>query len=298
MSLPRIGVSLPTFGPHAGPEAVVTIAQAAESFGFHGVSATERLLLPARPDWRNEIGLPESYVWDPVEMLTWAAAHTERIRVSTAVINALFQPPIVLARRLATLDRLSHGRLDVGIGQGGGGTAATNYCLPEEFEASGVSTSLRGAGFVEYLAALRACWAPDPVEHHGEHYQIPLATIGPKPWADTIPLFLGAVTRPTVERAARIADGFTTVAFDWDLTTAQTSWYRDAGGTGTVVARWIPTDLNPQVSPPEFAASARKHLDHAAAADVDELHVELNLADTSPERQTVLLEAFAGSLSR
>src|SRR5688572_5444446 len=141
MDLPRIGVSLPTFGSYAGPDGVVVMAKTAEDVGFHSVSATERLLLPARPDWSNDAMLPESYVWDPLEMLTWAAAHTRRIRLATAIVNALFQPPIVLARRLATLDQLSRGRLDAGLGQGGGGTAATSYCLPEEFVASGVPRS-------------------------------------------------------------------------------------------------------------------------------------------------------------
>ena len=125
-NVPRIGVSLPHFGPYAGPDAVVTVAQAAEQFGFHAVSASERLLMPVRQDWRNDAKLPESYAWDPLEMLTWAAACTERIRVSTGIVNAIFQPPIVLARRLATLDQLSRGRLDAGLGQGGGGTAETS----------------------------------------------------------------------------------------------------------------------------------------------------------------------------
>lgn len=110
MDVPRIGVSLPHFGPYVGPDAVVTVAQAAERFGFHAVSVSERLLMPVRADWSNDADLPEAYVWDPLEMLTWAAAHTERIRVSTGIVNAIFQPPIVLARRLATLDQLSRGR--------------------------------------------------------------------------------------------------------------------------------------------------------------------------------------------
>ena len=109
-------------------------------------------------------GLPEEYVWEPIEVLTWAAAHTERVRLATGIVNALFQPPIVLARRLATLDRLSGGRLDVGLGQG---------WLPEEFVATGVPTSRRGQGFEDHLAAMRACWGPDPVEHRQRRLRHP-----------------------------------------------------------------------------------------------------------------------------
>ena len=74
---PRIGVTLPTFGPHAGPEAIVTMARAADRLGLHSVAATERLLLPAGEGWDNAYGLPDAYVWEPIEVLTWAAAHTE-----------------------------------------------------------------------------------------------------------------------------------------------------------------------------------------------------------------------------
>jgi alkanesulfonate monooxygenase SsuD/methylene tetrahydromethanopterin reductase-like flavin-dependent oxidoreductase (luciferase family) len=180
MNVPRIGVSLPHFGPYAGPDAIVTVAQAAEQFGFHAVSVSDRLLMPVRSDWSNDANLPESHVWEPLEMLTWAAAHTRRIRVSAGIVNAIFQPPIVLARRLATLDQLSRGRLDAGLGQGGGGTAETSYLIPEEFTAAGVPIGRRGSGFVEHVAAMRACWGPDPVEFHGDHYQIPRSTVGPK----------------------------------------------------------------------------------------------------------------------
>ncbi|MGH3487014.1 MAG: hypothetical protein ACRDP8_03700, partial [Actinopolymorphaceae bacterium] len=65
MSIPRIGVSLPYFTP----EAVVTVAQAAERFGFHAVSISERLLLPVREDWTNDANLPDSYAWDSLEVL-------------------------------------------------------------------------------------------------------------------------------------------------------------------------------------------------------------------------------------
>jgi alkanesulfonate monooxygenase SsuD/methylene tetrahydromethanopterin reductase-like flavin-dependent oxidoreductase (luciferase family) len=189
MDVPRIGVSLPHFGPYVGPDAITTVAQAADEFGFHAVSVSERLLLPVRPDWGNEAGLPVSHVWDPLELLTWAAAHTERVRVSTGIVNAVFQPPIVLARRLATLDQLARGRLDAGLGQGGGGTAETSYLIPEEFTAAGVPIGRRGSGFVEHVAAMRACWGPDPVEFHGDRYEIPRSVVGPKPYHGTIPLF-------------------------------------------------------------------------------------------------------------
>ncbi|HEX6668995.1 MAG TPA: LLM class flavin-dependent oxidoreductase [Gemmatimonadales bacterium] len=107
---------------------------------------------------------------------------------------------------------LSAGRVVAGIGQG---------WLPEEFAAVGVLLTRRGAGFEEHLAAMRACWAPDPVEHHGPRYQIPRSKIGPKPFNGHLPVLIGGVARPAVERAARLGDGITLASRDWDSTLTQ-----------------------------------------------------------------------------
>jgi len=297
MDVPRIGVSLPHFGPYVGPDAVVTVAQATERFGFHAVSVSERLLMPVRADWSNDAELPDSHVWDPLEMLTWAAAHTRRIRVTTGIVNAIFQPPIVLARRLATLDQLSRGRLDAGLGQGGGGTAETSYLIPEEFTAAGVPIGRRGSGFVEHVAAMRACWGPDPVEFHGDHYRIPRAVVGPKPYAGTIPLFFGALRRSTIERAAQQADGVVLVAVDWEETRTQIGWYRDAGGTGTVVVNTIPSYPDGKVTAAAFTDAVVADLDRAAAVGADEMHISLNLVvPVPPEDQAELLGTLAAEL--
>jgi alkanesulfonate monooxygenase SsuD/methylene tetrahydromethanopterin reductase-like flavin-dependent oxidoreductase (luciferase family) len=298
MDVPRIGVSLPHFGPYVGPEAVATVARAVEDCGFDAVSVSERLLMPVREDWSNDAGLPEAHVWDPIEILTWAAAHTDRIRLLTAIVNAIFQPPIVLARRLATLDRLSHGRLDVGLGQGGGGTPETGFLIPEEFAAAGVPLDRRGAGFVEHVAAMRACWAPDPVVFEGDHYEIPRSTVGPKPHAGTIPVLFGALVRSTIERAARLDAGIIVVAVDWDDTRQRIDWYRAAGGLGPVVVNTLPDMSSSTVpTPSAFVDTVRSDLDRAAAAGADEMHFTLNLGTpVPPNHQVDLLAALSDAL--
>lgn len=296
MNLPHIGVSLPYIAPSASPEAVVAVAQAAERLGFHAVSASDRMLIPTGPHWNNDAGLPESHAWESLEVLTWAAAHTRRIRVTTNIVNSIFQPPILLARRLATLDRLSGGRLDVGIGQGGG-TRLPPFYIPEEFIAAGVPATRRGAGFIEHIAAMRACWAPDPVEFHGEHYRIPQSMVGPKPCRSTIPLFIGAITRHTIERAAHIADGFVTTAIDWEDTRTNIGWYRTAGGTGTVIVNTLPANRDRHPSSRAFTTAALSDLDRAAAVGADEMHIALHLLPSVPEQQIELLEALAAELN-
>ncbi|MGH3490552.1 MAG: LLM class flavin-dependent oxidoreductase, partial [Actinopolymorphaceae bacterium] len=270
---------------------------AAERFGFHAVSISERLLLPVREDWTNDANLPDSYAWDSLEVLSYAAAHTRRIRLATSVVNSIFQPPIVLARRLATLDQLSRGRADAGLGQGGGGGPKTSYLIPEEFTAAGVPANRRGAGFVEHLAAMRACWGPDPVEFRGEHYQIPRSTVGPKPYAGTIPVFFGSLARTSIERAARLADGFITVALDWDETRTKIGWYHSAGGAGTVVVNTIQTPPEEGFVEETFTDAVLADVERAAAVGADEMHVcGLVFAAVPADRQVELLGALAEKL--
>lgn len=159
--------------------------------------------------------LPEVFanVYDPLETLTYVAAKTARIELGTSIINALFHAPVVLARRLATLDRLSGGRLIAGFGQGG---------IVDEFRAAGVSTERRGARFEEYVAAVRACWGLDPVRFSGSFYEIPESDVGPKPVQEGgIPIVVGAFAQTAIERAGRIADGF-----NYGPPAGQSSWER------------------------------------------------------------------------
>src|SRR6478735_4391901 len=152
---------------------------------------------------------PEDYalVYDPIETLAYVAARTSRITLGTSVIDALFHSPVILARRLATLDRLCDGRLIAGIGQG---------WMKQEFQAVGVSMNRRGAGFEEHILAMRAVWGPDPVRFVGRFYRIPDADIGPKPVHRDGPcLVVGAASPQALERAGRLGVGLSMVIFDW-----------------------------------------------------------------------------------
>src|SRR5439155_10385200 len=121
------------------------------------------------------------------------AARTERIELGTSVLDALFHSPVVLARRIATLDRLSGGRLLAGVGQG---------WMSQEFESAGVSMKRRGAGFEEHVRAMRAVWGHDPVSFEGRFYRIPECEIGPKPVREGGPVLLvGGVAPAAIERA-------------------------------------------------------------------------------------------------
>ncbi len=119
----RLGFALPQVGPLAGPEALTRVAKGAEDLGFDSLWVLDRVLWPVEPQLPYPVGdgtLPEVYknVLDPLETLTFVAAHTTKIGLGTSVLNIPFYNPTLLARRLSTLDVLSGGRLQVGFGNG------------------------------------------------------------------------------------------------------------------------------------------------------------------------------------
>jgi len=210
----EVGISLPTTGRNASPEAILRVAREAEESGFASVWVSDRLLRSAAaPGTAGQERLAPAPVtgfraFDPIETLAYVAARTERVKLGTSVMGALFQPPIVLAKRLATLDQFSGGRVVAGLGQGWN---------PDEFAAAGVPMKRRGAGFEEYVSALRAVWGPDPVRFEGRFYRIAESEIGPKPLQrGGIPVILGASAPVSAERAGRIADGINLMAFTFE----------------------------------------------------------------------------------
>src|ERR1044071_5664693 len=119
----RFGFALPQIGSSAGPQALVRVARRAEDLGFDSLWVLDRILWPVHPRAPYPIGdgsLPDQYknVLDPVETLTFAAAQTSRIALATGVLNLPWYNPVLLSRRLTTLDILSRGRLRVGFGIG------------------------------------------------------------------------------------------------------------------------------------------------------------------------------------
>lgn len=202
----RTGFVLPQVGSAASPQAIVHVAQRAEALGYDGVWVTERLLYPLQPQTRYggtpDGSLPEPYrfVFDPLETLTFVAAQTKRIALGTSVLDIPFYNPVLLARRLTTLDVFSGGRLRVGFGQG---------WSKDEFDAAGTSPHERGKRADEFIQALKAIWTTDPVEFHGRFFQIPKSIIQPKPVQKPHPpIYLAAFAPSALKRVATLANGW------------------------------------------------------------------------------------------
>ncbi|MFG2036860.1 LLM class flavin-dependent oxidoreductase [Dactylosporangium sp. NPDC048998] len=192
----RIGFGLPVSGTWATPGPLGRIAAEAERLGYDSLWAFQRLLVGAdqepEPVYRT--------VLDPLVALGYAAGRTETIRLGVAVVNLPFVSPAYLAKQAATLDVLSGGRIDLGLGTG---------WSEAEFVATGVQGDRRPARTREYVAALRTLWRDDVSEFEGEFYRIPPSRMLPKPvQAGGVPILLGGSVPAALRRAGEIADGW------------------------------------------------------------------------------------------
>jgi probable F420-dependent oxidoreductase len=192
----KIGFGAPVSGVWASPDNLQYFTTRAEDLNYHSIWTFQRLLVPAHtesaPVYRS--------VLDPLISLAYVAARTSRIRLGVAVVNAPYVSPAYLAKQAATLDLISGGRLDLGIGLG---------WSAEEFVASGVPMELRAARVREHLAALRTLWGDETSEFLGEFYTLPPSHALPRPAQRPYPqILLGGGVPVALRRAGRLADGW------------------------------------------------------------------------------------------
>ena len=192
----QMGFGVPVSGSWATPANIRTICQRAESLGYSSLWSFQRTLYPGG----DPIPMPYRSVHDPLAISSYVAAVTESARISIAIINLPFYAPIVLAKALTSIDILSGGRLDAGLGLGWN---------PDEFAAAGAPMDRRGARAEEFIACLNAIWTQDPVSFDGEFYQVPLSYVDPKPVQQPHPpILLGGSAETALARAGRLAAGW------------------------------------------------------------------------------------------
>ncbi|BCJ42073.1 LLM class F420-dependent oxidoreductase [Actinoplanes ianthinogenes] len=183
-------------GAWARPETLTSIAQQAEELGYHGLWAFQRLLVGQEQDLAS---IYQS-VLDPIVALTWAGAATSRIRLGVSVINLPYVSPAYLAKQAGTLDLLTGGRFELGLG--------TGWSEPE-FVATGSDPHPRGRRTEEYLAVLRTLFADDVSAFDGEFYRVPPSRMLPRPvQPGGPPILLGGSAEVALRRAGRIAAGW------------------------------------------------------------------------------------------
>ena len=202
----KLGVSVRNIGPVATPEAIKTVAKKAEAMGYNSLWTVERLLWPIDPKTPYPVtpdgSLPEPYKYnlDPLDVLTFAAAVTTKIRLGPSVLDIPYYNPVTLARRLSTIDILSKGRLNVGLGLG---------WSPDEMEATGADIKVRGARADEFIQVLKALWTTDPSEFHGKFFSLSKSHINAKPVQKPHPpIYIAAFAPAALKRVASMADGW------------------------------------------------------------------------------------------
>ena len=194
----RIGFGAPVSGAWATPGNLGRFAALAETAGYGSLWTFQRLLVPEgsamEPVYHS--------VLDPMVALGYAAAVTERIRLGVAVINMPYLAPALVAKAAASVDVLSGGRLDLGLGIG---------WMPQEFTLTGGIMSGRGARTAEYIDVLRRLWAGEVAEFHGKHYTVPAGWAAPVPvQRPGPPILLGGLVPRALVRAGQLADGWVT----------------------------------------------------------------------------------------
>jgi probable F420-dependent oxidoreductase len=199
----QVGLSLPQLGPHVTAAAVRAFAERAEELGYASLAVQQHLFYPHAPasgySARPGLAVPEAYrsVLQPLELLAAVAAWTERVTLATSVLVAGYHRPVDLAARAATLDVLSQGRLVLGLSVG---------WSDEEHQQYDVDPRTRGRRLDELVDALRACWGPDPVEHHGAFFDVPPSDVRPKPVQPGGPPLMSGMRSPRGLR--RTAEAF------------------------------------------------------------------------------------------
>ena len=194
------GFGLPVSGSWATPANCVRIASLAEALGYASLWTFQRLLSPLDRAGAPTLDPQYRSVHDPLAVMAHVAGHTTTARLGVAVVNMPYYAPIVLAKALTTLDHLSGGRLDAGLGIG---------WLEPELQSVGMTAAHRGRRAEDYLRCLRSIWTDDIVDYQGDFYRVPRSRIDPKPvQRPHPPLLLGGTADAALRRAGRMADGW------------------------------------------------------------------------------------------
>lgn len=230
----------------AGIEELGLIAETADRLGFHHMTCSEHVAVP------TAVALERGATyWDPLATFGYLAARTTRLRLLTQVLVIGYHHPLEIAKRYGTLDRVSGGRLMLGIGVGS---------LEEEFELLGAEFADRGKVADDALAALRASLSVSEPEYHGTHFDIAGFIVEPHAVQARVPLLIGGRTQRSLRRALELGDGW--VPFGLSLEQLQQM----------LSTRELPTDFevllttNRMLDPGGSPDACRERLDQVRAA--------------------------------
>ena len=200
-----VNLAIPTFGapPDGGWRSLLDLARTAEAAGIDRLVVTDHVVngpdVASYPWGRFPTG-PDADWLEPLTVLTALAAVTERIRLSTGILVVPLRPAAVLAKTVATLDVLSGGRVDLGVGTG---------WQRAEFDAVGLDFDARGQLLTDTVAACRALWQRGPTDFESPTTSLSQVWCAPVPLQERLPVwFSGALHRRNLERIVTLGDGW------------------------------------------------------------------------------------------
>ncbi|KUI45444.1 LLM class F420-dependent oxidoreductase [Mycobacterium sp. GA-1199] len=183
-----------TWERDAGVEDIGRVAEAADRLGYHHLTCSEHIGIPA-----SEAGRRGARYWDPLATLGYVAARTERIRLVTMTLVLGYHHPLAIVKRYGTLDHVSGGRLILGVGVGS---------LKEEFDLLGAPFEDRGPRADDALRALRAALASNEPSYDGEYYSFGGLIVDPCALQPHMPIWVGGRTKRSLRRALTLAEGW------------------------------------------------------------------------------------------
>jgi probable F420-dependent oxidoreductase len=203
-----------TFGEDPGVDGCLAVADAAERLGYDSVWVHDHVIMPSDVSSRylyNDTGASpfrvEQYIYDPLAVMAAVGARTSRVAIGTSVLIVPYRNPLVLAKALATIDRIAHGRIVLGIGVG---------WMAEEFAALGIADQWADRGRVtdEYMAVCIDLWTQEgPSSFHGQWVHYDGVGANPRPvQRPHIPIWVGGKTPAAMRRVARYGRGYHTIA--------------------------------------------------------------------------------------
>lgn len=178
----------------AGAREIAAIGRAADRLGFNHLTCSEHVGIPVDVE-----RIRGGRYWDPLVTLGFLAAVTEKIKLATHVAVLPYHHPLEVVKRYGTLDRISEGRLILGVGVGS---------LEQEFDLLGVPFADRGPRFEDHLRALHAAWGRREPSYQGTHFEFSGFVIDPCATSERPPLWLGGRSPRSLRRALEFADAW------------------------------------------------------------------------------------------
>jgi probable F420-dependent oxidoreductase len=178
----------------ASIEDLSRVAEAADRLGYHHLTCSEHVALPAA-----ELARRGSRYWDPLSTFGYLAARTHQIRFATSVLVLAYHHPLEIAKRYGTLDKISNGRVILGVGVG---------TLKEEFDLLGAPYDHRGPRSDDALRALRASLSRTEPVYHGQFHDFEGFVVDPSAVQKSVPLWVGGRSLRSLRRASSLADGW------------------------------------------------------------------------------------------